>query len=563
MGHRTGNANVQPIAASEALEPRRLFSTYIVTTLGDGSGAISPAGGDHFNATTLRAAIGAANAHSGADLIRFGSSLAGAVTLGSPLPPIAGELSITGPGASKLTLQRKTTAATDFSIFRVHAGTTLNLCRLTLAGGTGTLLTDSFGNQQQVGGCIYNQGSLSLFECTVKGNMTYNPRGDGGGGAIYNSGSLTLTACTLSDNIADSDYDFADGELLFGTQGGGIYNNGGFVKLLLSTLSSNSTTEEGGAVFNTGGGMLLVSGCTFNANDAYVGGSIASSATATISNSTFAANAAVFGGAIGNGGPMTLTNCTVAQNTARGSGGGISTGGTLTLHNTIIAANHFDDGNTKSASDIGGSAAGSSSFNLIGTGGAGGLKSGTNGNRIGVSVASLKLGALASNGGKTRTLALGAGSIAIDTGSNARAAAANLSADQRGWPRIGNGRVDIGAVETQKSAGSIAGTFFNDLNHDGVRQNSEPPLADMQLYLDANRNSTFDPGEQTTFTDSAGAYVFTGLTAGTYRVRGVQPPGFVRSRPSGIYPAGFYDVTINPSLKGGAISGKDFGSYLS
>ena len=54
-------------ARLEPLEGRLLFSTYTVTTLGDSAGVVTPAGTGKFNATTLRAAITAANAHLGAD----------------------------------------------------------------------------------------------------------------------------------------------------------------------------------------------------------------------------------------------------------------------------------------------------------------------------------------------------------------------------------------------------------------------------------------------------------------------------------------------------------------
>ena len=64
-------------------------------------------------------------------------------------------------------------------------------------------------------------------------------------------------------------------------------------------------------------------------------------------------------------------------------------------------------------------------------------------------VANPNLGPLADNGGLTQTMALNAGSPAIDAGSNA--AAAGLTTDQRGpgFVRISNGTVDIGAFEVQ------------------------------------------------------------------------------------------------------------------
>jgi len=55
-----------------------------------------------------------------------------------------------------------------------------------------------------------------------------------------------------------------------------------------------------------------------------------------------------------------------------------------------------------------------------------------------------KLGPLQANGGPTLTLALLPGSPAIDMGGNP----ANLMLDQRGVPRVENGRADIGAVES-------------------------------------------------------------------------------------------------------------------
>ncbi len=59
--------------------------------------------------------------------------------------------------------------------------------------------------------------------------------------------------------------------------------------------------------------------------------------------------------------------------------------------------------------------------------------------------AKLYLGALANNGGPTRTHALGAGSLAVNTG----VTIGGLAIDQRGSPRPGGGAPDIGAFEDQ------------------------------------------------------------------------------------------------------------------
>ncbi len=56
-----------------------------------------------------------------------------------------------------------------------------------------------------------------------------------------------------------------------------------------------------------------------------------------------------------------------------------------------------------------------------------------------------QLGPLTNNGGPTLTMAPLPGSPALDAGDNALAPAT----DQRGLPRIWNGKVDLGAVESQ------------------------------------------------------------------------------------------------------------------
>ena len=84
----------------------------------------------------------------------------------------------------------------------------------------------------------------------------------------------------------------------------------------------------------------------------------------------------------------------------------------------------------------------SSENDLIGTGGAGGLVNGSNGNLVGV--VNPGLGTLGNNGGSTQTIALLADSPAIGAGANPE----NLSADQRGYVVLAGTRWDIGAYQT-------------------------------------------------------------------------------------------------------------------
>ena len=113
-------------------------------------------------------------------------------------------------------------------------------------------------------------------------------------------------------------------------------------------------------------------------------------------------------------------------------------------------------GNTSSgaASDVIFGLSALSSYNLIGTGGAGGLQNGVNGNLVGV--ANPGLGTIGNNGGFTQTIPLLAGSPAIDAGSASISGVTVPAIDQRGAQRgpaglyAGTG-FDIGAYEASSS----------------------------------------------------------------------------------------------------------------
>jgi hypothetical protein len=251
------------------------------------------------------------------------------------------------------------------------------------------------------------------------------------------------------------------------------------------TISGGQSAGTGGAILNDG--KVTVINSTLTGNTAADGGAIAASATAasvTLVNTTISGNSANGngGGIAVFGGLFTSLNSTITDNRAdndadsTGAGGGIfHGGGTTALRNTIVAGNVNEDGASDAADDIGGTIDPASSFNLIGTGGAGGLTNGTNGNQVGV--ASPGLGALADNGGTTQTHALLAGSPAIETGSNANLpadvfdvdgdadVAEALPLDQRGtgFPRVADSAdagavqtVDIGAFEVHPSVEDIA-----------------------------------------------------------------------------------------------------------
>jgi uncharacterized delta-60 repeat protein len=103
---------------------------------------------------------------------------------------------------------------------------------------------------------------------------------------------------------------------------------------------------------------------------------------------------------------------------------------------------------------------------------------------------------------------------------------------------------------------SIAGTVYEDKNHNGHRDSGEPGLVNRRVYIDSNFDGVYTPGEKIVVTDSSGAFKLTGLAPGTYRIRHALPAGWARTEPAGAAPLGFYDVTVTV---GQAAIGKFFG----
>ncbi len=109
------------------------------------------------------------------------------------------------------------------------------------------------------------------------------------------------------------------------------------------------------------------------------------------------------------------------------------------------------------------------------------------------------------------------------------------------------------------ATGQIVGTVFQDSNGNGQVETGEPALAGWQVYIDANNNGILDAGEQVTTTDSFGHYALSGLAAGAYVVREVQPGGWASTVPASVPGQGaFYDVTLasNTSI----VSDENFGN---
>ena len=79
---------------------------------------------------------------------------------------------------------------------------------------------------------------------------------------------------------------------------------------------------------------------------------------------------------------------------------------------------------------------------------------------------------------------------------------------------------------------TISGTVFSDANSNSARDTGELAVARYVVYLDANNNGSFDSSERSATTSTTGAYAFTGLTAGTHRLRIILPANVNQTAPA-------------------------------
>nr|MDH4458974.1 choice-of-anchor Q domain-containing protein [Nevskia sp.] len=386
---------------------------------------------------------------------------------------------------------------------RARGALTLNNCVL-----TGNEAGDGFvGLQGGSGGAIEATGATLTITGSTLSNNRAGARG-GFGGAIYATGTTQIIGSTLSDNAAGAGV----GALPSGGNGGAIWV-GGALTVENSRLTNNAAGDAGTAPGGAGGAIWAGSSLTIRnsqlsgnrggtpaSGPGGDGGAIVANGTLTINGSTLSGNRAGngsndpggSGGAIRATAATLIVNSTVAenlagasQNSAAGSGGAISTSGPLTLINTTVHGNALNDGGIRSTPGSGtavhvtgavptlintilsssSSAAVCAGFTSTASGrsnlatdascGSGSLLVGG----APVTVEALNLGTLANNGGPTQTIALKAGSVAIDAASDADCAADPVNGvDQRGVARPQEARCDVGAFEAALNDVSITKT---------------------------------------------------------------------------------------------------------
>ena len=237
----------------EMLEDRWAPAVFNVISLADGAGTITPTSAGVFNATTLRAAVTAANATPGGNTINL--TVAGdymITQIGTPgeTDNAAGEFAILPTG--NLTIQNTSggVAVVDGNhlvrVFDINPGATNNPATKFLTTFQGFTIENGLASPGDgaagSGGGIRDQGnqSLTLNNMVVTGNSA---SADGGGISMENAvGStpwtLTINSSTISSNHA-------------GDAGGGVEEDGtGVVNINAGTLiTGNSAVNQGGGVW--------------------------------------------------------------------------------------------------------------------------------------------------------------------------------------------------------------------------------------------------------------------------------------------------------------------------
>lgn len=390
------------------------FGVVVIGAQGAGANTVLVTNCNDSGPGSLRQAVAIA---SSGDTVSFALSPAcSVITLTSGDIELSQNLTIDGPGASTLAVN----GANVSQVFVVDIGVTAAIAGLTIEGGR------NFNTSCECGGGIYNtNGTLSVTDSTVTGNHAYE------GGGIYSNGTLTVVHSTVSDNGAQ-------------LEGGGILGNG-TLTVDHSTVSANGSGYEGGGIFayltasitdsnlsgNSAGGLT---GC----NCGYGGGIYDLGGVLSVVDSTLSSNSAT---PVGNGGGIytganvgpsstDITNSTLSGNSANGLGGDIFNNGEPVNVSATILANSSSGGDCSGTiTDIG--------YNLDDDG-----SCGFSGTSLSDTPAGLDPNGSQGNGGLTQTIALISVSAAI---AHVTSGSLCSAPDQRGVTRPTP--CDIGAYD--------------------------------------------------------------------------------------------------------------------
>ena len=490
---------------------------------------------------------------------------------------ITSSMSIVGAGPDKTIIEWDPSVKQDpakgdrvFHIEAVSSNIDVSISGVTIQNGVTSppqvIATNSDGTYYQFerwggGIAIGPAAAVTLIDPSVSGSESGSGGEDGGagtGGSEEGEGAAVINSVTLTNvRIVDNQS---------GTAGGGI-SSAAPLTLDNDLVSGNVATTNGGGIYNDA--QLTIRNSTIgtmtgfsNANSAEGGGGIFDTGmhNTLIEQSAIAGNKAVGGGGISSRSlvTMNIVNTTIGGNQATDVGAGITADGKVNLQNDTIAGNQAANDSTSGGAGVNAFGSGVYSFvntlfqnNLVtGTGAPASCGCSGSSCKTGVMVSgghnlsddstcflqsavqdqadiSTQLQALAANGGPTESMALLAGTPAVDAGDNANCP----PTDQRGNMRPADGNLrgsmqcDIGAFELF--------TPSNDLHASGNR-----------LQYRVRRGQPANVGFD--FTNDPGASAdATGVTITT----GPMPQGYALSGATLTTPAGTSDCAFDANTQ--------------
>lgn len=263
----------------------------------------------------------------------------------------------------------------------------------------------------------------SAQDCEISNNNVSTTNGDAFGGGIHARHPLSILGCAVTGNTAISEVSSG-----YHSGSGGIFGGAGSLEVIASTISGNTGQAQVGNGKAWGGGIGMTYGTPLTLTDS------------TVSGNQILTNYSSSGGGIAAS-VVQFDNSTIAFNSAPSDGGGVvlygSGAGTKLIRSTIIANNTvIADPSAADLHTYNSSAAVDGDHNIV-------IASNSVSWTTPPMTSNPLLLALAFNGGPTKTHALGAGSPAINAGSNP----VPIDTDQRGYPRTVGANPDIGALE--------------------------------------------------------------------------------------------------------------------
>ncbi len=378
-----------------ALRVRICFALICAATISVHADVITVTNTNDNGLGSLRQAL--ADAMDG-DTISF--AVTGTITLTSGELLIDKNITISGPGAENLAVNGNSQSR----VFHIASGQTVTISGLTMTNGH-TLGFD---------GSIYNDdATLTLSNCAISSNS---------GAGIWNGGDMQITYSSLSGNSGTAIYNDARTIRCSAT-----------IEINYSSITGNGTGIESLTCESFGccNATVTVGSSTLTGNSGGIYGDAHTGIT--INTSTLSSNG---GSGINNNASALISNSTLSEDSGYDI---LNNGFVVGIRDTVLKigpSGHTIVSLFGQVKSIG--------YSLSSDDGGGYLNG--PGDQINTDP---MLGPLQDNGGPTFTHALLPGSPAIDAGDPT----ANCSPcyDQRGpgFPRVVNGRIDIGSFEVQ------------------------------------------------------------------------------------------------------------------